>query len=109
MTKVFLKNTRRGVIVKISGHALRPSDIRDYNIACACISAVSYSAYNIIRKMQQEGRLENCKMEAKPGYMYMSVTARREYLRDLRCHMDMLRTGLAMIKEKYPKSMCFVG
>ena len=109
MTKVFLKNTRRGVIVKIFGHALRPNDSRDYNIACACISAVSYSAYNTIRKMQQEGRLETCKLEAKPGYMYISVMARREYLRDLRCHIDMLRTGLAMIKEKYPKAICFVG
>ncbi len=105
MTRAIIKNTKRGAIVKISGHALRSADGKEYNMACACISAISFSAYNVFRRMRDRGELIDCKLSIKPGYMYMYLTAGRDHLRDIRCHIDMLRTGLLMVKERFPESI----
>ena len=109
MITVMIKNTKQGAIVRISGHAPRQEDGRDYNMACACVSSIAFSAYNTFRRMHGRGEIVECKLEDRPGDMYMNLKARRDHLRDVRCHIDMLRTGLLMVKEQFPGSIRFVG
>lgn len=110
MTKANIKKTPKGVRINLSGHALRPSDGRDYNIGCAGISAISFSVLNSFRKLKAEGKLMDCKLEYHPGKMEMRVEARRDHIRDVRCYTDLLVTGLRMIESRYPGSvMVYMG
>lgn len=109
MTSAFLKNTKDGVIIKIKGHAERTPQDRDFNLACAYITAISFAAYNVFADMDRRGALKAYKAFYRDGYIFIHLTAQRGYLKDVRCHMHMLRTGLLMVAEKYPKSVKVVG
>lgn len=109
MTSAFLKNTKDGVIIKIKGHAERTLQDKDFNLACAYITAISFTAYNAFEEMYCKGLLREYKAFYRDGYIFIRLTAQRRHLKDVRCYMHMLRTGLCMIADMYPNSIKVVG
>lgn len=102
MITVKMTKRRDGFTLIVQGHAPRTSEDVGGNLCCASVSFLATTAAEVFAGMQDKGRLKIFKCKLKPGYSYLSVSALRPYMRDVRILQNMIFTGFELLTDRYP-------
>lgn len=95
----------RKLYVTLKGHA--GAGVPGQDLICCAASAITYTLAANIRRMQKRGWLKKARIRLAPGDAEIICTPCAKAQEAVRCRVEAVCLGFAMLAQEYPEFVCF--